>query len=246
MASTSGSQTETKPITNATVASEHRKKKLVRKNSGPNPLKYKIWLAGHLMSLIFGGISSIFQLLWLPNRYYINSISYRLSLLGSVLALGATFSHKFGLRFLPPPLTMVAQQNFQYLVLAFLWCFTFKSVFKLIPFLLISTLQLGAHKKIGAIEKQLDFLASLIAYDELLLIVYLFLRTVFLRGWSGYQLVVFLVFYWLRILYNKETGNLFRSIVDRLDGKIQGKNEKLTHYWDKTKMFFDEKQHSEM
>lgn len=245
MLSASGSQVEANPVTNATVASEHRKKKLVRKNSGPNPLKYKVWILGHLMALVFGAISSAFQLLWLPNRYYINSISYRLSLLGSVLALGATFSHRFGLRFLPPALTMLAQQNFQYLVLAFLWCFTFKSNFKLIPFLLISILQVGAHKKIGFIEKQLDFLASLIAYDELFLIGYLLLRTVFLRAWAGYQLVVFLVFYWLRILYNKETGNLFRSIVDRLDGKVQGKNEKLNHYWSKTKMFLDEKQQSE-
>lgn len=233
------------PVTNATVAPEHRKKKLVRKVSGPNPLKYKIWLVGHIMSLVFGAISSGFQLFWLPNKYYINSISYRLSLLGSVLALGGTFSHKFGLHFLPPALTMVAQQNFQYLVLAFLWCFTFKSVFKLIPFMLISILQLGAHKHIGAIESQLDFLASLIAYDELFLIVYLLLRTIFLRGWSGYQLVVFLVFYWLRILYNKETGNLFRSIVDRLDGKVKGKNEKTDHYWGRVKEFLHEKQQTE-
>lgn len=235
---------EAVPITNATVAPEDKKKKLVRKQLGPNPIKYKLWLAGHITTIVFGTVSLVFQLFWLRNRYYINSISYRLAFVGAVTALTATLSHKFSLRYLPPGPTLIAQQNFQYLTLAFIWIFTFKSVFKIIPYFLISILQLGAHKKIAAITNQGPFLASIIAFDELFLIFYLLLRTILFRSTSGYQLSVFLLFYWLRILFDKETGNLFRVIVQRLDGKILGvKNPKVQHIWTRVKEFLDSKQH---
>ena len=82
---------------------------------------------------------------------------------------------------------------------------------------------------------------SLRAYDELLLVVYLLLRTLFFRNTSGYQLTIFLVFYWLRILYNKETTNLFQTIIERLDGKVCNvKNPKVQHYWYKIKTFVNE------
>ncbi|KAI5954454.1 hypothetical protein KGF54_002229 [Candida jiufengensis] len=219
------------------------KKKLVRKAPDSSALKYKLWLTGHLMALGFGSISFLFQILWLPNIWYINSISYRLSLIGSMLAFTATFSHKFGLHFLPPIASLLSHQNFQYLILAFVWCFTFKSIFKIIPLWLISLLHMGKLKNISFILKESSFLASFIAYDELVLIVYLLLRTLFFRNASGYQLSLFLVFYWLRILYNKETGNLFGAIVERLDGRMtELKNPKVKHYWYKIKEFIKEKQ----
>lgn len=219
-----------------------RKKKLVRKQKGPNPIKYKLWLAGHLSCIVFGCITFVFQIFWLPNKFYINSIAYRLSLLGSIVALLATVSHKYGLRYLPPSSTLIAQQNFQFVVLGAVWLFTFKSVFKIIPFFLTAVLQIANHKNISAVVKQADFLASFIAYDELVLIVYLLLRTLCFRGTSGFQLVLFLLFYWLRILYNPETTNLFKTIINRLDGKVQNvKNEKVVHYWDKIKMTIEQK-----
>ena len=196
--------------------------------------------------LVFGSISFIFQILWLPNYYYINSISYRLGLIGSIAALTATFSHKFGLHNLPNIGTLLSHQNFQYLVLAIVWIFSFKSVFKILPYFLLALLHIGNLKKILFITKELDFLASVIAYDELLLVVYLLLRTLFFRNTSGYQLTIFLVFYWLRILYNKETTNLFQTIIERLDGKVCNvKNPKVQHYWYKIKTFVNEKQQQE-
>ncbi|CCE81764.1 Piso0_002433 [Millerozyma farinosa CBS 7064] len=228
--------------TNATVNPSHRKRRLMAKAGGVNPLKYKAWVGGHIMCVVFGFISVIFQLLRLPNKYYINSISYRLSLFGAVMALGATISRKYGFSYLPSFSTLVAQQNFQFSVLACIWVFTFKSIFKLLPFLIISTLQLASEKNIEPILKQSGELASLIAFDELFLIFYLLIRTIFFRNTSGFQLVIFLVFYWLRIMFNDETRTLFRTIVARLDGKVSGvKNEKVQHMWKKTKMFIDEK-----
>lgn len=222
------------------------KRKLVRAPPNVNALKYKIWFAGHITTLVFGTITFIFQILWLPNKFFINSISYRLALLGSFAALTATFSHKFGLHFLPPVATLLSHQNFQYMILSIVWCFTFKSIFKIIPYFLISLLHISKIKNIKAVEKQAPFLASIIAYDELVLIVYLILRTLFFRNASGYQLTLFLIFYWLRILFNADTGNLFVAIVDRLDGEVMKiQNPKVQHYWIKTREFVKQKQYQE-
>ncbi|CAK7893120.1 hypothetical protein CAAN1_01S13212 [[Candida] anglica] len=228
--------------TNATVAPGDRKQKLVRKQTQSKAWKKALWLAGHSSVLVFGLTSLVFQVFWLPNKYYINSISYRLALVGAMAALFATSSHRFGMKSLPPITTLLAHQNFQYLILAVAWCLTFKSIFKLIPYILVSLLQLSSFQKINVVLKQQDFLSSLIAYDELFLIIYLLVRTLFFRNTSGYQLVLFLGFYWLRILYNKETGNLFMAIIGKLDGKVSTmKNPKIVKAWSKAKQYLETK-----
>ncbi|CUM65381.1 uncharacterized protein PRCAT00003017001 [Priceomyces carsonii] len=231
------------PSTTNEAVKEHKRKKLVRKTNDSSAIKLKIWLAGHCITIVFGLISFTFQIFWLPNKFYINSISYRLALVGAIMALTATISHKFGFSFLPPASTLVAQQNFQYLCLAVAWIFTFKSIFKILPYFIISLLQLGSHKHISFVEKESGFLASVIAYNELLLIIYLFLRTLVFRNTSGFQLVLFLVFYWLRILYNKETKTLFMTLVQRLDGRVSSiKNDNVQRVWTRVKQFLKYKQ----
>ncbi|KAI5968209.1 hypothetical protein CANMA_002425 [Candida margitis] len=234
--------------TNKTPNDKHHKfkKKLVRAQPNANALKFKAWLGGHIASVVFGTITFIFQAFWLPNVYYINSICYRLALFGSMVALTSTFSHKFGLHFLPPVATLLSHENFQYLILAVVWCFTFRSVFKILPYFLLSVLHLSKLKNVTAVIKHASTLSALIAYDELFLIVYLVLRTLFFRNASGYQLTLFLIFYWLRILYNKETGNLFSAIVDRLDGEmVKVKNPTVQRRWEKVREFVKVKQEHE-
>ena len=96
---TNGSAGETSTKATTPISNDdpliYKKRKLVRSPSKTNPLKYKVWLAGHISMLVFGSISFIFQISWLPNYYYINSISYRLGLIGSIAALTDTFSHKY-------------------------------------------------------------------------------------------------------------------------------------------------------
>lgn len=228
--------------TNDTVQPDLRKRKLVRKQNKPPKVKYYLWLGGHLLSIVFGIVTFVWQTLWLKNVYYINSISYRLALLGASMALVATMSHKFGLRFLPHFPSLLAQLNFQYLVLAVIWCFTFKSIFKILPLFLISVLQLAEHKKIAVVQKQSDFLASIIGFSELFLVVYLLLRTIFFRQTSGFQLAVVLIFLWLRILFDDDTANMFAYLVEKLDGKVSTvKNEKVLKIWKKVKAFLEEK-----
>lgn len=229
-------------VSNSTVEPHLRKRKLVRKNKDYSALKYNVWLAGHATCLVFGTVTFIWQTLWLKNVYYINSISYRLALLGSCLALGSTTAHKYGLLYLPPLTTFLSQQNFQYLVLGLVWCFTFKSVFKIIPYFLISLLQLAENKKIAVVQKQADFLSQIIAFDDLLLIVYLALRTIFFRNTSGFQLVLKLMFLWLSIMFDPSTAEMFSYVVNKLDGKVSTiKNEKVQKMWTKTKNLLDEK-----
>lgn len=234
--------------TNKTPNDKHHKfkKKLVRAQPDTNALKYKAWLGGHITSLVFGTISFIFQVFWLPNVYYINSICYRLALLGSAVALTSTFSHKFGLHFLPPVATLLSHENFQYLVLTIVWCFTFRSVFKILPYFLLSILHLSKVKNVNVILKHASTISSWIAYDELFLIFYLLIRMLFFRNASGFQLTLFLIFYWLRILYNKETSNLFSAIVDRLDGEmVKVKNPTVQRRWEKIREFVKVKQEQE-
>lgn len=232
------------PPTNRTFPSDYAKRRLVKKQPLHENIKKMVWLTGHISVVVFGLISILFQVLWLPNKWYLNSICYRLALIGAMAALAATASHKFGLRNLPSISALLAHQNFQYLVLAAAWCVTFKSVFKLLPYLLLSILQLSLLKHVSVVLKQLEFLASVIAYNELLLIAYLLLRTLFFRNTSGYQLVLVVTFYWLRILFNKETGNLFRSIMQKLDARVTSlENEKVTKVWKKSKAYLESKEH---
>lgn len=234
-------ETEKRP-TNDTVKPSFHKRKLVRKQQLLSKLSYTLWVAGHSISIIFGLITFIWQTLWLKNIYYINSISYRMALLGASTAFVATMAHKFGLRYLPQFPTLLTQLNFQFFVLSVIWCFTFKSIFKIIPLFLISLLQLAEHKKIAVVQKHSDFLATIIAFDELILVIYLLLRTIFFRLTSGYQLAVVLVFLWLRVLFDDDTASMFAYIMEKLDLKVMTvKNEKVLKAWKKTKLFLEEK-----
>lgn len=231
------------PITNETVPADLRTKKLHKKDQGPNPLKFKVWLGGHAATIVFGTISLAFQLLRLPNKWYINSICYRLALLGAIASLAMTTSRRFGLKFLPPMGALLAYQNFQYVILAVVWFFTFKSTFKLLPYYILAILHLANHQNLLVVTKHSKALAGVIAYDELFLIFYLLLRTFCFRNASGFQLLAFFVFYWLRILFNKETTTLFSTLVDKIDFLVKDvENPKFKKVWTRSKMMIKERQ----
>ncbi|KAG7193353.1 uncharacterized protein KQ657_000770 [Scheffersomyces spartinae] len=231
------------PPASKDTTSGPKKKVLRRKIKGPNPLKKKIWLAGHASVIAFGILYCVLLFLRI-NKWYIRFICYRLSNVGSVFALGAAISHKYGLRYLPPTPTLFAQQDFQYLIIAAVNIISFRSMFKLLPFVLISLLHIGDEFKVTAITGQSTFLASLIAYDELFLIIYLVLRTLLFRSSLGFQLVVYLCFYWLRILYNNDTAKLFSTLMENMDINVSTiKNEKIQKFWAKAKKHIDDRAH---
>lgn len=233
---------EPKQATNVTVEPELRKKKLVRKTLAPAKTRHMLWMAGHGASVVFGLISLVWTALWLPNRYYIYTISYTVAMVGAATALAMSLSHKYGLKYLPPMTALLAQHNFQFLVLALIWCFTFKTVFKTIPFFLVSLLQLADHFKIGAVVEHAQVVGRVVGINELILVVYLALRTLLFRRTAGYQLVTVLVFFWLRVLFDKDAAHLFAFLIQKLDGHVLGiKNEKVTTAWLKVKGFVEDK-----
>lgn len=230
-------------LTNRIVSREDRKRRLVRRLVGTSKTKLYVWSLGHTLCVIFGSITMVFQVLWLPKIFYINSICYRLCLLGATTAYLATLSHKFGLHHLPPFTTLLAQHNFQYLILSVIWCFTFKSVFKIVPLYLISLLQLADHKKIAFVQKHGDVLGAIIGFTEISFIFYLLIRTLTFRSTSGYQLAIFLIFIWLRILFDSLTSHMFAYVVDKADVHVSKiKHEKVAKVWTKVKNFLEDKQ----
>ncbi|WPK25025.1 hypothetical protein PUMCH_002324 [Australozyma saopauloensis] len=228
--------------TNKTVDAEFRKKKLVRKHAGPSKIKYAVWLGGHATCVVFGVIALVWNLLWFKDHYYLSSICYRISLIGEVVALVCTTSRRFGFAHLPRFSMMLAQKNFQYILLSVAWLFTFRSVLKIVPVILISMLQLAENKKIEPLLKLGDMFGTIIAFDELILVAYLFARTVAMIKTSGYQLILMMTLLWLRVLFDAKTAEMFAYVVDRLDGKMsQVQNKKVRKAWNKLRAFIKEK-----
>lgn len=236
--------TEKTPLeaTNRTVEAEYRKKKLVRKNQGPPKIKYALWLSGHLASIVFGVLSIVWQVLRLNNYYYINSIMYRLSIVGAIVALVTTMTRRFGLSHAPRFSMMLAQKNFQYFLFSFVWLFTFRSIFKILPTILISTLQLAENRNIPAILKLGSQIGTVIAVNEIFLVLYLLVRTIFMLKTAGYQFLMMMMLLWLRVLFDVQTARIFAYVVDLLDGKVSNvKNKKLRKAWNKLRAFIKEK-----
>lgn len=228
--------------TNKSVPQEYRKRKLVRKNAGPLALKYGLWIGGHAISVVFGVIYIIWQVLLFNNRYYIKTISYKLSLMGALLALVVTMTRRFGLSNRPRFSLMLAQKNFQYALLLFVWIFTFPSIFKITPTVLISILQLAENKEYSAVLKVGNTFGTIIAFNEIILLFYLLFRTALMLKTSGYQFMLMMTLLWLRVMFDVKTAEMFAYVVDKLDGKVSSvKNKKVTKGWNKFRAFLKEK-----
>lgn len=228
--------------TNEVVPSEQRRKKLVRKNAGPLPIKYGLWFGGHVSSIVFGIVAIVWQALLLNNCYYLKSISYRLSLMGAVVALVVTMTRRFGLSNRPRFSLMLVQKNFQYALLLTVWIFTFPSIFKILPTVLVSILQLAENKQVSAVLKLGDTFGTIIAFNEIILLFYLFLRTVVMLKTSGYQFMLMMTLLWLRVMFDRKTAEMFAYVVDLLDGKVSStKNKKVKRAWNKFRAFLKEK-----
>ncbi|RKP29445.1 hypothetical protein METBISCDRAFT_18640 [Metschnikowia bicuspidata] len=231
--------------TNVTFQPEFRKRKLVPKSAGPSGLKYGLWLGGHVGSVVFGTIYHARNLLFLPNRYHINTICYRLSLLCSILALLVTVSRRYGLSHLPRYSMMLALKNIQCILLSLVWLFTFESVFKILPTVLISLLQLAENKEVTVVLKAGDLLGTIITFDEIFLLVYLFLRTLLMFSTSGYQFLAMMMLLWLRVLIDVKTARMLAYTMDLMDGKVSKiQNKKAKKAWSKLKTFIEEKTES--
>lgn len=202
------------------------KRKILRKKQ-PAKKNYTkgLWLFGHIVTFTFGfAFFGLYFLNFRNRRSPISRITYRVSLLGAVLAYTMSIISKFGLA-LPSGYTLITTENFQYLLLVYVWFFTRESVFKLLPYVIISFLHLS--KRFNLIHKYpnglVRKLAEIISYNELALIVVLFVNTLLFRGTSGYALVAFLSFYWLRIVYSDSTKAFFKRFTRNFKANVISK-----------------------
>ncbi|GMM34414.1 hypothetical protein DASC09_017390 [Saccharomycopsis crataegensis] len=212
---TTTTSTETNPL--------FQKRKILQKKK-PEPKNYTklLWTIGHVLALISGLVFIYIYFVHFKSRRGLYSmIAYRASLIGSILAYTMSIFSKFGLS-MPNFFALITTENFQYLLLCVVWVFTRSSVFKIAPYIIISFLQLSKQfNLIGKYPKSLvKGLAMMISYNELMVVAVLLVNTLMMRGTSGFALVTFLLFYWLRIVYSESTKLFFKDFAETVDARI--------------------------
>lgn len=230
-----------------------------------------IWLAGHAMTLVFGVIFSItyiFHVLlffkyrswkWLylrvnksysiigGHRWYHSllrfspQIIYRLSLIGVFLSCGVTsYQNWFGLN--PQWYEMLSAENFQSLMVAGLWFFGRKSIYKLSPFMIISYMHLanwkeetkGSGNKDAITKKNAKILRAL-AVTEVIIAFALTLDMLLVKdGTSGISLVIYLGIFWLRLNFSTYVQITLLRIMLKFEERVP---PKYREQWDFVEKF---------
>lgn len=232
---------DTKSITGSTKGVKTRRV-LRKKQPKPKPVKKYVWTAGHSLTLIFGSIylGLYFAKYILRNKWYWTPrIAYRLSFIGVLMAYSVTVLTTFG-KIIPSYYTLLATENFQNLLLAFVWLISRPSAFKLVPFFIISILQFSDRFNIKPLLKFQDSLVDLITISEVFVFVALLFDTLIFRGTSGYALAIYTGFYWLRINFSPYTQAFILKVIRGIDTKIMAKQSPENQAkWQKLKDFVE-------
>lgn len=228
----------------AVSSSNKKTKRILRKiQKEPLPLKRYIWLGGHAFTLFFGGLFLIFYVLqflrFFKNWYWIPEILYSLALIGVISSYTVTTLTTFG-NVIPGYHTLLATLNFQNLILACVWLITRRSGFKLLPYYLVAVLQMADHFKVDAVMKFDETISEIIAFSETFIFVTLTFDTLLFRGTSGYALVIYCVFYWIRLNFSPYTQVYILRLTHLVDEKIM-KNQKpeIQAKWNNVKSFLE-------
>lgn len=220
------------------------KGKKLRKINKPKKSNAKLlWLAGHVLTLGFGIFYTIFYIQRKAQHNLIPLLSYKLALVGVWLSYTVSIQSQYNLKSLPHYTTLLSTENFQYLLLSIVWFFNRSSFFKILPFIIVSILQLSSTFNLKAILKFEQKLSAVVLYNELFLFLLLFVDTLLFRGTSGYGLVVYCMFMWLRVLQNENTRFFLYDNLVKLDKYVSKvKNEKVQKIWKDMKTFLTYKQ----
>lgn len=228
----------------AAINQPHGKKlrKIVKPEDGLKLLK-TVWLAGHGLTLVFGTLYSLYYMKRKTHGFFIPWLSYKLALVGVWMAYTISIQTQYNIKSLPSYSVLIATENFQYLLLSVVWFFNRNSLFKILPFMVVSMLQLAQKFKMVPILKLQKQLSALVLYNELFLFFLLFVDTLLLRGTSGYGLVLYCMFMWLRLLQSENTRMFLYSNIIKFDGLMAKiKNPKVQHFWTVIKTFLSTKQ----
>ncbi|KAH3663372.1 hypothetical protein OGAPHI_005362 [Ogataea philodendri] len=240
------SQTSTVP--NGTLkpempVSDKKNRKLRKKASRPQPVLKFAWIGGHVATIIFSLVYLAYYVTRKSHKLLIPRICYRLSFTGVWISYSVAIASQFNRKSLPSYFTLMATENFQYLVLSVAWFFGRSSFFKLAPYILISTLQLASHFHIKPILKADSLFEKAILYDQIFVFAVLVVDTLLMRGNSGFGLVIYAMFFWLRLLYSEDTRFFLYSVINKLDSVMsKQKNPKVVETWSEVKKFLSIRQ----
>ena len=233
---------EKAPASPAAVGSTNGKK-LRKIEKPPKSYSKRIWLVGHIMTLSFGVFYSIYYLQRKSQHRFVPWACYKLTLIGVWTAYLTSIQSQYNIKSLPHYTTLIATENFQYLLLSVMWFFNRNSLFKILPFMIVSLLQVATTCQLTAILKLETQLSKVVLYDELFLFVLLLVDTLLLRGSSGYGLVTYCMFMWLRILQSENTRFFLYDNLIKFDAHISKiKNPKVQEGWLGVKKFLSYKQ----
>lgn len=235
-------QTEKMPENPAqTHTSKHRK--LRRKQPVPKPYKKYGWIAGHCLTIFFGLVYDLYYFTFNSHVNWIPHATYRIAFLGVWASYSISILTRFGGSTIPSTFALLSTENYQYLLLSVAWFVNRSSAFKLLNYQIISLLQLSQMFKVKPILQLEQAFKKVIVVNELFLFLLLLTDTLLMRGASGFGLVIFGLFYWLKILYNPSSRALVFSILLRLDGVVsKQKNERVRKAWAQVMQFLREKE----
>lgn len=225
-------------------ASHHlsKGKKLVKKVKQKQTNLKSIWVAGHAATLIFGIIYACFYVLHKQrNKFALGA--YKLSLLSVWITYAISIQSQFNIKALTHYSSLIASENFEYFLLSIFWFFNRSSLFKILPYIMISILHLSTHFKLNGILKFEKQFSAVFMYNELFLFVLLLVDTLLFRGTSGYGLVAYACFSWLRLLQSENARFFLYAQLIKFDSLIlKIKNKNVQEAWAFIKKFLSTKQ----
>lgn len=231
------------PIANDAAHHLSKGKKLVKKVKQKKSYLKTIWIAGHAGTTIFGLIFTIYYILGKKNTSKIAFLAYKLSMLSVWVSYAISIQSQYNIKALTHYSSLIASDNFQYFLLSLFWFFNRSSVFKLLPYMMISILHLSTSFHLNFVLRFEKQFAAVFLYNEIFLFLLLVIDTLLVRGTSGYGLVVYACFSWLRLLQSENSRFFLYAQLIRFDSLISKvKNEKVNDAWNSIKKFLSTKQ----
>lgn len=148
-------------------------------------------------------------------------VSYRLSFIGVLASHGVTSWQNWS-HLNPTIYDLMSTENFQNMVIAFVWLFSESSIFKLLPFMIVSYLHLTIKPENTKEEmtRKHALLLNCIAYSEIIVVISLLTDTILFKGAAGYTLIFYLTIFWMRLNFSPYLQTTVLSILSKMDRAV--------------------------
>lgn len=225
------------------METQTKQRYLKKKEKPAKPILKPMWIAGHAMTIFFGLVYASYYIRRASHKSWISTIAYDLTLLGVWISYAVSVNTQFNIKSLPNYTVLIGTESVQFAILSIIWAFNRSSLFKIYPYMIVSLLQLADEFNVKPILKIAPILSTSVLYNELLLFVLLVVDTILMRGASGFALVLYCMFYWLRILQFEHARYFLYTQLIKFDGLMaKVKNENFQSQWKSIKKFLTTRQ----